>query len=147
MLVHQHLRLDVCALRQEHVAWLAAQPATLLYCDEVFLCHAAPDDDAAFWLEQIMEDGTSRPSNLVSIEARVAGIDASLILCGHGHLPRIVRLSDGRLVVNPGSVGLLGYRISTPKRYHVETGTPDACLYDRRAPARALVRDLSLRAL
>ncbi|WP_316234153.1 metallophosphoesterase family protein [Bradyrhizobium sp. SZCCHNR1098] len=120
-------RGDVRALRQEQVAWLAAQPATLLYRDEVFLCHAAPDDDAAFWLEGITEGDTPRPSNLASIEARAAGIDASLILCGHSHIPRIVRLGDGRLIVNPGSVGLPGYRISTPKRYHVQTGTPDAC--------------------
>jgi predicted phosphodiesterase len=120
-------RSDVRALRQEHVAWLATQPATLRYRDAVFLCHAAPDDDAAFWLEDIMADGTPRPSDLASIEARAASIDALLILCGHSHIPRIIRLSDGRLVVNPGSVGLPGYRLATPKRYQVETGTPDAC--------------------
>ncbi|GLH76165.1 DNA methylase [Bradyrhizobium sp. SSBR45G] len=120
-------RRDVRALRQEHVAWLAAQPATLLYRDEVFMCHAAPDDDAAFWLEDILADGTPRPNALASIETRAAGIDASLILCGHSHIPRLIRLGDGRLIVNPGSVGLPGYRLATPKRYHVEAGTPDAC--------------------
>ncbi|MGC2775942.1 MAG: metallophosphoesterase family protein [Bradyrhizobium sp.] len=120
-------RNDVRALRQEHVDWLAAQPTTLVYRDEVFLCHAAPDDDAVFWLEEIMADGTPRPSPLARIEARATGLDAALILCGHSHIPRIVRLSDGRLIVNPGSVGLPGYRISTPTCYQVETGTPDAC--------------------
>ena len=29
-----------------------------------------------------------------------------LTFCGHTHVPRAVRLSDGRLVVNPGSVGM-----------------------------------------
>lgn len=59
--------------------------------------------------------------------SRASGVDASLILCGRSHIPRIVRLSDGRLIVNPGSVGLPGYRLSKPISYQVETGTPDAC--------------------
>ena len=29
-------------------------------------------------------------------------IDAEIILCAHTHIPRVVRLRDGRLVVNPG---------------------------------------------
>lgn len=120
-------RSDVRALDQVHVGWLAAQPATLIYHDDVFLCHAAPDDDAVFWLDEVTAYGTLRQSPLARIEARAAGIDASLILCGHSHIPRIVRLSDGRLVVNPGSVGLPGYRGRPPHGYHVETGTPDAC--------------------
>ena len=38
-----------------------------------------------------------------------------------------MRLSDGRLIVNPGSVGCPGYRDSYPPYPHVvETGTPDA---------------------
>ena len=120
-------RRDVRALEQAHIDWLAAQPATLIYRDDVFLCHGAPDDDAAFWLEEVMADGTVRPNSLARIAARADGIDASLILCGHSHLPRVVRLHDGRLIVNPGSVGLPGYRGRPPSSYRVETGTPDAC--------------------
>ena len=32
-----------------------------------------------------------------------------LVLCGHSHVPRAVGLPDGRLVVNPGSVGLQAF--------------------------------------
>jgi len=42
-------------------------------------------------------------------------------------LAPIVRLGDGRMVVNPGSVGLPGYTGTKPVPYRVETGTPDAC--------------------
>ncbi|MDU1692499.1 MAG: metallophosphoesterase family protein, partial [Bradyrhizobium sp.] len=34
-------RRDVRALEQAHIDWLAAQPATLIYRDDVFLCHGA----------------------------------------------------------------------------------------------------------
>ena len=119
-------RRDVRALEQAHIDWLAAQPATLIYRDDVFLCHGAPDDDAAFWLEEVMADGTVRPNSLARIAARADGIDASLILCGHSHVPRVVRLHDGRLIVNPGSVGSPGYSYNVPHPHVVQAGTPDA---------------------
>ena len=40
----------------------------------------------------------------------------SLILCATRHLARAVRLRDGRLIVNPGSVGSPGYRDVHPIR-------------------------------
>ena len=64
---------------------------------------------------------------IAEIEAEAAGVDASLILCGHTHIPRIVRLRDGRFVVNAGSVGCPGYVGGEPVPHIVQTGTPDAC--------------------
>jgi hypothetical protein len=61
------------------------------------------------------------------VEREAAGIGTSLILCAHTHIPRVVRLRDGRLVVNAGSVGLPGYRGSEPIDHVVEAGTPHAC--------------------
>jgi hypothetical protein len=54
-----------------------------------------------------------------------------LILCGHTHLPRVVRLGDRRLVVNAGSVGCPGYDGVKPVYHKVQTGTPDACYANR----------------
>ena len=114
-------------LEPRHFGWLAAMPATLRFRDEVFLCHGAPNDDAAFWLDAPTADGSVQQVPVDVIERGVAGLDASLILCAHTHIPRVVRLGDGRLVVNPGSVGLPGYTGTRPVPYKVETGTPDAC--------------------
>lgn len=114
-------------LEPRHFDWLAAQPATLRFRDEVFLCHGAPNDDAAFWLDAPTADGSVRQQPIEAIERQAEGIDASLILCAHTHIPRVIRLTDGRLVVNPGSVGLPGYTGTKPVPYKVETGTPDAC--------------------
>ena len=44
----------------------------------------------------------------------------------HPHSP-VVRLRDGRFVVNAGSVGCPGYVGSEPVPHVVQTGTPDAC--------------------
>jgi predicted phosphodiesterase len=120
-------RSDIRQLAPHHIDWLAGLPATLIYRNEVLLCHAAPDDDAAFWLDEVTSDGAVRPRALDEIEQCAKGIDASLILCGHTHIPRVVRLRDGRMVVNPGSVGLPGYVGRGPIPYRVEVGTPHAC--------------------
>ena len=41
------------------------------------------------------------------------------MLCGHTHVARAVRLRDGRLIVNPGSVGLQLNHGSPDARYAI----------------------------
>jgi diadenosine tetraphosphatase ApaH/serine/threonine PP2A family protein phosphatase len=120
-------RMDFRALEPRHFAWMADQPPTLLYRDEVFLCHGTPRDDAAYWLDAVNDGGVVRVAPIETIEAEAAGVEASLMLCAHSHIPRVVRLRDGRMVVNPGSVGLPGFAYANPVPHVVETGTPDAC--------------------
>jgi predicted phosphodiesterase len=105
--------------------WLRAVPPTRVFRDSVFLCHATPASDEAYWLETALPDRTIAMAPLETIEQTAQGIAKSLILCAHTHIARAVKLRDGRMVVNPGSVGLPGYRANHPPHV-VEAGTPDA---------------------
>lgn len=119
-------RLALPHLKAETLAWLAALPATAVV-DDAFLCHATPQDDLSYWLESFTTDGTARRAALDKITARAKGIPQSLMLCGHTHVARAVRLADGRLVVNPGSVGCPGFTDhAAPSPRHVCAGTPFA---------------------
>jgi diadenosine tetraphosphatase ApaH/serine/threonine PP2A family protein phosphatase len=109
-----------------HLDWLRAVPPTRVYRDRVFLCHATPASDEIYWLEDVLPDGTVRMASLEGIEQAAGGIEQRLILCGHSHLARAARLRDGRLIVNPGSVGSPGYRDIHPFPHVIEAGTPDA---------------------
>ncbi|WGR67815.1 MULTISPECIES: metallophosphoesterase family protein [unclassified Bradyrhizobium] len=120
-------RSDFRQLERKHFEWMASMPPTLMYREQVFLCHASPRDDAEFWLDYITSDGGVRASPIETIESAAEGIDAQVILCGHTHIPRVVRLRNGRMVVNPGSVGLPGYDGRVPVPYVVEVGTSHAC--------------------
>lgn len=113
-------------LNRAHLAWIADLPETLTVFDDVFLCHGTPSCDNTYWLEQVDENGTVRPSTLQEIQAQAAGIDASLILCAHTHIPRCVRLPDARTIVNPGSVGCPAYDDDMPIYHRMQTGTPNA---------------------
>src|SRR5882724_4772536 len=116
-----HAQLDT-----RHFDWLRTVPPTRVYRDRVFLCHATPADDNVYWLEAVTPEGAVTLAPLDAIEKEAVGIAQRLILCGHTHIARAVRLGDGRLVVNPGSVGSPGFSYNVPFRHRIEAGTPDA---------------------
>ena len=113
-------------LEARHLDWIRAVPPTRVYRDRVFLCHATPANDELYWLETVLPDGALRMASREAIEQAAEGVTQRLILCAHSHLARAVRLSDGRLIVNPGSVGSPGYRDIHPYPHVVEAGTPYA---------------------
>ncbi|PYE28508.1 putative phosphodiesterase [Rhizobium sp. PP-WC-2G-219] len=124
------------ALDEGHLAWLRALPPTL-HMDEhgLFLCHGTPQDDLVYWLEDLTAAGVVHRADAARIERFAAGINVPVLLCAHTHIPRLVTLSDGRLVLNPGSVGCPAYEDDEPVVHKVETGTPRAsyAVIDRRA--------------
>ncbi len=113
-------------LEARHLDWLRNVPSTRVFADSVYLCHATPSDDETYWLETVRPDGAVGMSAIADIEKAAEHIPQSLILCGHTHIARAVRLRDGRMIVNPGSVGSPGYRDIVPFRHAMEAGSPDA---------------------
>jgi predicted phosphodiesterase len=113
-------------LLPRHLEWLRSLPSDLIYKGEVYLCHATPKDDNLYWLESVAPEGHVFVKPLKEIEALADGIDLPLILCGHSHISRLVQLRDGRLIVNPGSVGGPAYDDDKPYPHKVETGHPMA---------------------
>lgn len=111
------------SLDPEARAWLAGLPVEVT--EEGALCfHASPGDDSTYLMEEV-QNGHLAPSPIATIEQRLAGRTAPLMLCGHSHLPRAARLSSGVIVLNPGSVGNPAYRDTNPA--HVsESGMPHA---------------------
>ncbi len=113
-------------------AWLAALPATRLLGDDVFCCHGTPSSDLVYFLETVTSDFERggapgmRAASSAEVTARALDVAQRLILCGHTHVPRAASLPDGRLIVNPGSVGLQAYDDSHPHEHVVENGTPHA---------------------
>jgi predicted phosphodiesterase len=107
------------------MAWLKSLPPVAWLNDDVFLCHGTPHSDLVYFLEEVDATGAhAAPPDVV--EKHAHGIGAGLILCGHSHKPRTLRLADGRLVVNPGSVGLQAYGWDWPRDHIMEAGTPHA---------------------
>ncbi len=111
-------------LNAEQLAWLQALPPTAVVGD-IFCCHGTPTSDTTYMLETVTEHSVSLMTTS-QIERYVAGVSQSLIVCGHTHIPRAVWLPDGRLVVNPGSIGLPAYDDIEPYPHIMEAGSPHA---------------------
>jgi predicted phosphodiesterase len=137
-------RSDACTASEittAHRAWLASAPPTLWLTDDVFICHGTPYSDLHYWLETITDDFGAhgsvgvRPASYAEVLQRLGQGEhtrlASLILCGHTHVPRVVQVpssDDGHAItiVNAGSVGLPGYDDMHPHPHWIETGSPHA---------------------
>jgi predicted phosphodiesterase len=135
---------DACTaseINAQQRAWLATAPPTCWLADDVFVCHGTPTSDLQYWLETVTDDfgrqGSLgvRAASAAEVLARLGSGEhterATLILCGHTHVPRVsgVALPEGRraiTVVNPGSVGLPAYDDEHPHFHHIETGSPHA---------------------
>jgi len=112
-------------LRADQLAWIASLPDTFWLTPGVLLVHGTPASDNHYFLETVTETGC-RPATPAEVARAAGDIGASLILCGHTHIPRAMRLDDGRFIVNPGSVGLQAYEDHQPYPHRVETGSAHA---------------------
>jgi putative phosphoesterase len=89
-------------LEPRHVELLASLPhpvqLELAGFGQVLFCHGSPRDDE----EVVLVD--TRIERWAEV---LAGLDEAVatVVCGHTHMP-FTRLAHGRLVVNPGSVGM-----------------------------------------
>jgi predicted phosphodiesterase len=114
-------------LEDAHFDWLHGLPPRLRLEGQLLLCHGTPDDNETYLLETITAPTVVRSSEADIID-RLGDYEATLVLCGHSHLPSAVTVTrNGRplLIVNPGSVGLQAYTDPVPP-HAVENGTPHA---------------------
>ena len=117
---------SVPELRPDHFDWLKALPDSIRRGD-VLAIHATPDNDAENWLDHRGKQMRIVSRDRAGIEERAGELDAALVLTGHTHTPRMVRLPGGPVIVNPGALGCPGYLDDrTDPPFIHETGAPDA---------------------
>ncbi|MCX8956068.1 metallophosphoesterase [Erwinia psidii] len=112
-------------LKDHHWAWLKSLPVALRLHQDLLLVHGTPENDMTYFLHTVTAVGV-REATPEEITHRAGASDAKVILCGHTHLPRRVRLDNGCLLLNPGSVGLPAYADDNPYPHLIENGTPHA---------------------
>ncbi len=115
------------ALNAEQRHWLGSLPERLTPAAGVLACHGTPYSDTQNLLEE-PRHGILVPSEAATIRDRLgeAGLAAQVVLCGHSHRAEVIQLPNGPLVVNPGSLGLPGFRISGEHAHKSEARAPHA---------------------
>jgi putative phosphoesterase len=119
-------RIAAEGIGEQHHAWLRSLPATLTAAGDLFLCHGTPASDMAYLTERVAQDGNVHPALKTDLEAATASTPGNVVLCGHTHIARLFRVAGGKIVANPGSVGLPGYQWDVPTAHTIEAGSPHA---------------------
>lgn len=123
--IHHTMKFVIEHLDNQSVEWLKTLSSTCEFSDSIFLCHGTPKADDKYLLERISPANVSlRTDN--ELQKELMGVNQQIILCGHSHIPRIVYLSAGKQIVNPGSVGLPAYEDDLPYKHAMEAGSPHA---------------------
>lgn len=119
-------RFTVDRVPRARLESLGARPVAAIVAPGVLACHGTPVDDTAYLIERIENRRLNRDSvDAISDRIGEAGRGARVVLAGHSHRPDLVRLADGTLALNPGSVGCPAFSDEAPPHGH-ETGTPHA---------------------
>lgn len=105
--------------------WLRALPPVMELTPDIFLCHGTVKSDLRYFLHDVDAHGVHDAAPDVVAE-RLDGRSEKLILCGHSHAPRSIKLASGQVVANPGSVGLQAYEWDWPHYHRMENASPDA---------------------
>ncbi len=117
-------RFVMDALSGQDLDWLGSLPSSAVVGD-VYLCHGTPRSDEEPLLEDIRE-GAVVLRGSGEIVKTLEAVSAPVVACGHTHVPRLVGLPSGCLVINPGSVGLPAYTDDSPCPHAMEAGSPHA---------------------
>nr|WP_287387414.1 metallophosphoesterase family protein [Mesorhizobium sp.] len=106
---------------------LFAQPLSLEVAPGIIAFHARPDHDEKYLTDAIV-DGQLVRAPLAAIRRRLKALDPAcrIALCGHSHRAELVRVPDGPVIFNPGSIGCPAYDDSTPPAHVSEQGSPHA---------------------
>lgn len=112
-------------LSEKTKQWLRSLPETTSVDNVLFVCHGTPQSNNEYLLEKVTEHGVF-VYNDEDLIAKTSGITERVILCGHSHVNRVIHLSNGKMIVNPGSVGLPAYLGNGEYRFAMESMTPHA---------------------
>lgn len=117
---YAHDALDAAAR-----AVLAGLPFTREFAPGLVGFHATPVHDDRYLIDEII-DGRLHRAPMEKILRRLGPVRARVMLLAHSHRADLIRLPDGALILNPGSVGDPGYEDLSGRRHVSEAGAPHA---------------------
>lgn len=98
-------RFALGTLSEVHTQALFDLPPTIDLGDGVLAVHGTPTDDGAYLTEEMLS-GRMAPAPRETVVQRLgAAMDRAVVLCGHSHRQSVTQVTDGPLILNPGTVG------------------------------------------
>ena len=124
-LEHPTIKYVQAALNPEQINWLRKLPFSIQLDTNVLLVHGTAQRDDEYLLTAVGSSGISFRNN-DEVADQLPEEKLSLVLCGHDHRVQTLKLDNGTLIHNPGSVGLQAYDDNLPFPHVIENGSPHA---------------------
>ena len=112
-------------LGEEVLYWIQALPFEKFVGDDLYITHGTQHDDSVYMLEDVKNGKPVLRSDKEILDL-IDDVESKFVMCGHSHTPRCLNLSSGQVVINPGSVGLQGFKDDKPYPHKIENLTTDA---------------------
>ncbi len=112
-------------LGEDEWEWIRSMQSVQQVNRQILACHGTPRSDCEHFLFSVGM-GALMNATLAEAAERLGDATVEIVACGHSHLPRVMRIPTGPLLLNPGSVGLQAYEDNHPEQYKSEVGNPDA---------------------
>lgn len=111
------------SLPEEAFDWLNTLEPNKVWRN-MYLCHGNFEQDDTPLIEKF-ENGEVVQKSQHELENETKIVKQDIILCGHTHVPKVLKLSSsGKIIINPGSVGLAAYDDETPFYHKMESSSP-----------------------
>ncbi len=111
-------------LGEEELGWLGALKSRAVTKEGFLIFHGTPERDDTYLLHEVTREEV-RSRKRSDLE-RMLPPGYTVVMCGHDHVQRTLRLANAVLIVDPGSVGLPAYTDDVPFPHAMENGTPHA---------------------
>jgi putative phosphoesterase len=115
-------------LSKDSKEWMRTIPFSYVMDEDLVAFHGTGLSNHDYLVEKVIDV----PGNEVVIKSEdelaleLKSIDQKIILSGHSHMPRYIRLPGDRYIINPGSVGLPAYHDDKPFFHKMENNDPSA---------------------
>ena len=112
-------------LGEEVLYWIQDLPFEKFVGEDLYMTHGTQHDDSVYMLEDVQSGQVVLRSDKEILDL-IDDVESKFVMCGHSHTARCINLSSGQVVINPGSVGLQGFKADKHSAHKIENLTPDA---------------------
>jgi predicted phosphodiesterase len=112
-------------LGEEVLYWIQDLPFEKFLGADLYITHGTQHDDSIYLLED-----TSSGKAILRDEKKIIelldDVESKFVVCGHSRIPRCTNLSNGQVILNPGSVGIQAFKEDSPTEHIIENGYNEA---------------------
>jgi len=112
-------------LKEEALYWIQDLGFEKFLNKDIYFTHGTQHDDSKYLLEDVRK-GVNTLRNESDIIKLIDDVEAKFVLCGHSLKTRCINLSNGQVVMSPGSVGLQAVYKEEPVSHKIENGYTQA---------------------